>query len=306
MNKETISIAVFSYNSEGTILETLNSIQNQDYGSQFIELLFGDDGSKDNTQKIIMDWLAIHGSSFHNIIVNMSSINKGVVANFNSTCKLATSGWIKPIAADDLLAYNCISEFYSFVIKNETPCAFCKVQKFTGEDKLEILPKNNYYFSLSAQDQFENLLIDNFIPAPGCFLKVSLLQYIGYAEENLCMEDYPMWLKIAAANIQMPLLNKTLVQYRIGNSLSKNKYKLTNPILDYDTYQVKKRFLSKLNKNKIVTIFYKIEISSYKLSNLIKVKLFRNKKNRVTHTISLFSRLMSPIFTICKIKSKIK
>lgn len=53
MNKEIISIAILSYNSESTILETLNSILEQNYGCQYIELIFGDDGSKDDTQKLI-------------------------------------------------------------------------------------------------------------------------------------------------------------------------------------------------------------------------------------------------------------
>ncbi|MBQ0330542.1 glycosyltransferase, partial [Providencia rettgeri] len=244
-------------------LETLNSILKQDYDSNYLELIIGDDASTDNTPEIIKAWLAINSSSFHNVILSFSDINKGVVANFNSICKLTNSNWIKPIAADDLLTHNCISEFYSFVTKNKTPCVFCKVQKFTGGNKLEIIPKNSYYFNLTAREQFKNLLIDNFIPAPGSFLQVSLLRNIGRIDEDLCMEDYPLWLKISATSVQLPLLNKTLVNYRIGNSLSKSKHKLTNPTLAYDTYKIKQQALSELNKHKTLIMLYKIEFFIY-------------------------------------------
>ncbi|MEL9678622.1 glycosyltransferase family 2 protein, partial [Escherichia coli] len=216
MNKEIISIAILSYNSESTILETLNSILEQNYGCQYIELIFGDDGSKDDTQKLIKNWLKNYKNNFHNVILNISNVNKGLVANFNSTCQLATSNWIKPIAADDLLKYNCITELYLFVTDIKTPCAFCKVERFCGSKKLGVIPKNNYYFNQTAKEQFKHLLIDNFVPAPGSFLSKKLLQDIEYPDANLSMEDYPLWLKITNMNIKLPLLDKILVEYRIG------------------------------------------------------------------------------------------
>ena len=37
-NKETITVGVITFNSSTTVLETLESIKNQTYGSKFIEL----------------------------------------------------------------------------------------------------------------------------------------------------------------------------------------------------------------------------------------------------------------------------
>lgn len=304
MNKEIISIAVFSYNSESTIIETLNSLLKQDYGSQYIELIFGDDGSKDNTQIIINDWLAIHKNSFYNTILNLSNINKGIVSNFNSTCQLSTSNWIKPIAADDLLRYNCITEFYLFVTKIKTPCAFCKVEKFSDNKKLGVLPKNNYFFNQTAENQFKHLLIDNFIPAPGCFLSTKLLQDIEYSDADLSMEDYSLWLKITNMNIKLPLLDKILVDYRIGNSLSNSKKNLINIKLNNDVYLCKKLYLSKIKNTDILKPLMFIDIKLFRLVDITKVHFFRNKKTKYSILFSPLFRLFSPLYIFRKIKNK--
>ncbi|HBJ0110535.1 TPA: glycosyltransferase family 2 protein, partial [Escherichia coli] len=296
MNKEIISIAILSYNSESTILETLNSILEQNYGCQYIELIFGDDGSKDDTQKLIKNWLKNYKNNFHNVILNISNVNKGLVANFNSTCQLATSNWIKPIAADDLLKYNCITELYLFVTDIKTPCAFCKVERFCGSKKLGVIPKNNYYFNQTAKEQFKHLLIDNFVPAPGSFLSKKLLQDIEYPDANLSMEDYPLWLKITNMNIKLPLLDKILVEYRIGDSISNSNTRLINPKLSNDNYLCKKIFLSKFNGRFSTRLLLKIDLILYRLTDLFKIYILKNNNNKFSRLISPMFRFLSPLY----------
>ncbi|WP_272689700.1 glycosyltransferase family 2 protein [Providencia sp. PROV033] len=302
MNKEIISIAIFSYNSESTILETLNSILEQNYGCQYIELIFGDDGSKDDTQKLIKNWLKNYKNNFHNVILNISNVNKGVVANFNSTCQLATSNWIKPIAADDLLKYNCITELYLFVTDIKTPCAFCKVERFCGSKKFGVIPKNNYYFNQTAKEQFKHLLIDNFVPAPGSFLSKKLLQDIEYPDANLSMEDYPLWLKITNMNIKLPLLDKILVEYRIGDSISNSNTRLINPKLSNDNYLCKKTFLSKFNGRFSTRLLLKIDLILYRLTDLFKIYILKNNNNKFSRLISPMFRFLSPLYINKKLR----
>ncbi|MDD9338970.1 MAG: glycosyltransferase [Providencia heimbachae] len=261
MNKKIISICVISYNSQNTIQETLDSILNQDYGSENIELIIGDDASKDNTKTIIQHWHSKYKNKFHDVKLNLSKLNQGIVGNYNSTCQLATSKWIKLIAADDILMENCLTEFNSFVENNNNiECVFCKVEMFNHTSSLGIIPKRSYYFNLPAKKQFRILLIDNFFPAPGSFIRKSLLEKLNYADDGMSMEDYPMWLKLTSLGIQLPLLDKTLVRYRIGNSTSKNEKKLINSKLNNDTYSIKKNYLSKLESGYVIKFLYKFDL----------------------------------------------
>lgn len=303
MNKEIISIVVLSYNSNKTIIETLDSILIQDYGSQFIELIIGDDASTDNTQNLIKTWIKRNTSRFFQIKLNLNTKNKGIVSNFNSTSNMVSSTWLKIIAADDLLTHDCLSEFYDFVSKNNNvSCVFCKVEKFTETTSLGIIPKNNYYFKLDANKQFQSLLVDNFIPAPGSFIKTSLLRKVGFAEIEMIMEDYPLWLKITNMNIQLPLLDKTLVKYRIGNSISNSNSKLVNIKLNRDVYLCKKKYISNIHKKPILKSLLYFDILMFRFCDLFKIHILRNKRNRFSLLISPNLRFLSPLYIHRKIK----
>ena len=305
MKKEIISIIVLSYNSEVTILETLDSIINQDYGSEHIELIIGDDASNDSTQQIIRNWLTSNKNNFHDVIVNIHKKNKGVVANFNSICRLATSKWIKPIAADDILMKNCISEFNKFIEINnndEINCVFCKVQEFSPDKMLDIFPKNDYFFRKSPLEQLKSLLVQNFIPAPGSFIKKDLLTNQNLPNEKLSLEDYPLWLKLTNNGVQLRLLDKVLVYYRISESLSNSNARLINIKLNNDVYECKKIYLSRLNYNLLIKLIYRFEIFTSRICDLISIHIFKNKKNIFSKKLTIKLRLFSPIYFITKIK----
>lgn len=57
-----VSVAVVTYNSSKTVLETLDSIYNQTYPN--LELIVSDDCSPDNTVEICREWIAGHSRRF--------------------------------------------------------------------------------------------------------------------------------------------------------------------------------------------------------------------------------------------------
>ena len=66
MNSEIITVAVLSYNSSKTIIETLDSIYNQSY--QNIILIINDDGSQDQTKEIITSWVQKNRKRFIDVL----------------------------------------------------------------------------------------------------------------------------------------------------------------------------------------------------------------------------------------------
>ena len=139
--KKNISIAVITYNSEKTVLETLNSIATQTYGTDFIELIISDDGSVDNTIGVIDEWLIKYGDNFNKVIFIKNENNLGVSKNINMAWRASTSEWIKTVAGDDILLPNCIADNVAFLAKesdvSNIGAVFSLLQIFSADSSLK-------------------------------------------------------------------------------------------------------------------------------------------------------------------------
>ena len=152
MNNENfcplVSVAVITYNSAKTVVETLESIKSQYYEN--IELIISDDHSFDNTVSICKEWLQLNSSRFSRIVLLESENNTGISANCNRAETTCNGEWIKIIAGDDLLLPNCISDYISFVSSNpDTVIVFSKCVCFgLNSDQCRSFERTvfNYYF----------------------------------------------------------------------------------------------------------------------------------------------------------------
>lgn len=78
-NESLVTVTVISYNSEKTILETLNSIGAQTYNKKNIEVVISDDGSKDETISIAKEWKLKNHNDFSDVVIVSHSENKGLL-----------------------------------------------------------------------------------------------------------------------------------------------------------------------------------------------------------------------------------
>ena len=79
-----VTIICLSYNHEKFVVETLNSVVNQNYSP--IELIIVDDYSTDATKSIIEDWLLSHSDV--RFIAN--EVNLGNTKSFNNALNSET------------------------------------------------------------------------------------------------------------------------------------------------------------------------------------------------------------------------
>ena len=94
-----ISIITVSYNSESTILDTINSVNNQDY--PHIEHIFIDGKSSDKTLQIINN-----NSSRDNVII--SENDKGIYDAMNKGISHSSGEIIGILNSDDLYSSNTV------------------------------------------------------------------------------------------------------------------------------------------------------------------------------------------------------
>ena len=127
-----VTVGVLTYNSSRTVLETLDSIKAQSYRN--IELVVSDDASTDNTVELCRKWISANKDRFVRCELLTVPKNTGIPANANRRLEAARGVWIKGVAADDLLAPDCVENFINYV--NEHPEAeviFAKYQRFKKE-----------------------------------------------------------------------------------------------------------------------------------------------------------------------------
>lgn len=225
MDTPLVSVAVITYNSAQTVLETLESVKNQTYKN--IELIISDDHSKDNTISLCTEWLQNNHSRFVNSRIVTSPVNTGLAPNYNRAINAATGSWVKEIDGDDMLLPNCISDFMAFVDEHqEAKYIFAKVHCF-GADEATCKKYENVFkyelFLKSPEEQLHQLIyIDNFIPCQGSFYNKTFIDELGFRNDERMAQigDWPKWITLLQKGVKFYFLDKYVANYRIGNGVS--------------------------------------------------------------------------------------
>ncbi|WP_447018556.1 glycosyltransferase [Shewanella algae] len=225
-----VTIAVIAYNSEKTILDTLDSILKQKYNKKCIEVIISDDASTDATLSVAETWAKENLLSFYGVKCISGNINKGVSANCDTAWRSASGDWIKTIAADDILLDDCIAENVDYISKNElTHVLFSNMIPFTDQGLEAPICHDKSKFTLRPEEQLQILLKECFFLAPTSFIKRDVLIRVGYADLRYPMiEDYPLWFKCLRNGYSMDYMDKATVLYRKGDSLSQQAIKVGN------------------------------------------------------------------------------
>ena len=128
MKKDNLlfSIGVLTYNSEATILETLNSIRDIDYPN--IELIISDDCSKDATLDKCEKWLSENDKRFTRTCLLTVSHNTFTSANCNRALNECEGDWVCLVAGDDVLYRDSILRIIDYI--NDNPSAQWIVGKY--------------------------------------------------------------------------------------------------------------------------------------------------------------------------------
>ncbi|MEZ9324225.1 glycosyltransferase family 2 protein [Vibrio cyclitrophicus] len=225
-----ISVAVITFNSQRTIVETLESIKRQRYNLKNVELVICDDCSKDDTTLIANNWLNENKSTFYSSDMVVNSLNLGISGNCNVAYKNCNGEWIKLLAGDDLLTEDCL-EIYTSNIKEHTQVFLAK-QRYFGNNNIKIGPRKEVmkFFNLDAFGQYKMLLKNTpFLPSPTLFIRrKSISDVNGCVDKYRYIEDYPLFLKLTSSNVKIEFIDKITVLYRSEESITQSTNRLVN------------------------------------------------------------------------------
>ena len=125
---DVVSIIVPVYNRDSLVTDTLYSIYEQTYRP--IEVIIVDDGSTDDSRKVIANWAEKH-ESYDFSIKTYGQKNSGPSAARNHGLKKSNGEYIQFLDSDDILHKNKLSTQVEVIKKNASDFCVCNYQNFT-------------------------------------------------------------------------------------------------------------------------------------------------------------------------------
>jgi teichuronic acid biosynthesis glycosyltransferase TuaG len=213
-NKALVSIVMPAYNCEKYVIEAINSVLAQTYRNW--ELLVLDDGSKDNTLRIIEEF----SQKDSRIKALPNGKNMGVSATRNRGIELASGDWIAFLDSDDMWEPEKLEKQFEIVEKEAAEFLFTGSSYVNEEGE----PYKGI-FEVPEKITYKKLRNQNVISCSSVLIKKKYFENIKMEKDEM-HEDYAVWLRVLKLGIKAFGVNEPLLIYRISkNSKSGNKMK---------------------------------------------------------------------------------
>ncbi|MBV6624306.1 MAG: glycosyltransferase family 2 protein [Rivularia sp. (in: Bacteria)] len=213
-----VSVIIPAYNAEAFIGKTLESVIAQTYRN--LEILVVDDGSTDNTARIVREYMQ-KDSRIH----LFSQTNAGVAAARNLGISKSQGEFVAPIDADDIWYPQNIEKQVQAMQRGGS-CVGLVYSWSVDIDELD-RPTGGFKAARITGNVFKTFVAYNFIGnASATMIRLSCLDRIGYYDARLRLqnaqgcEDWDFYLRIAE-QYEFQVVPEFLVGYRkVSNSMS--------------------------------------------------------------------------------------
>ncbi|MBX2840265.1 MAG: glycosyltransferase [Flammeovirgaceae bacterium] len=276
-----VTVICLCFNHEKFVLESLQSIISQSYPN--IELIIVDDGSHDNSPKIIKKFT----EDYPQVKFKKLPKNKGNCAAFNVAFREAKGEFIIDLAADDKLLAHAISTQVKAFKSNSTEYGVVfsdaelidenskSIKTFYNRDK-----NGKLISEVPSGEIYNHLIRKMVICSPTMMMRKKVLDELGGYDESLSYEDYDFWVR-SGRNHKYHFINEVLIQKRvISNSSTSHFYKKRNNRHLHSTLRVCYKAFD-LNKTKkenhalAVSIRYHLKLSLFTENFPLVVKFFK-------------------------------
>lgn len=210
-----ISVVMATYNREKSLPNSIQSILNQTFKN--FELIIVDDGSRDNTAKLLYNYL----KKDKRIRVYRNKRNRGIPYTRNKLLDLSRGKYMAIMDSDD----------YSFPIRLEEQLNYMKQHPnimVLSSQILDIDSKKDIsrFWSIKGEDIAINLIFFSPLCNPSTFYNLDFIKsnHIRYDETLRTSEDYDFWRQIFLKGGEFDLIQMPLLAYRFYHKNSKIFY----------------------------------------------------------------------------------
>jgi len=198
-----------AYNARDTICEAIDSVLAQSYGN--FELIIVDDCSTDGCRGLIQQYV----DQDCRINAIFSEVNQGVSKSRNLGVAAARGRYITFLDSDDLWLPDKLEANMKHLVPGACVVYASYIRFFSnGIERMVKAPSKTTYKSLLRGNCIGNLT--------GAYDSHVLGKFYQKAVGH---EDYLMWLQILSSGAVAEGIERPLARYRVGNSLSANKFR---------------------------------------------------------------------------------
>ena len=225
--KELVSIIIPVYNSEKYLRDCLESIVNQTYKN--IEIILINDGSKDNSIKIINEY-----KEKDSRIIVIDRENKGVLNTRIEGFKKANGKYITYVDSDDWIEKDAIEILYNKILEHSSDVVKCEFAY--NDSKIANGNLNTKNDKFIKKDEFEPSFYDMYLVNMNIhtvwaqmFKKELLYKYIEDIDTSIAMgDDLEINIQLYKNIDSILFIPNTLYHYRYNNNSITNSVKVDN------------------------------------------------------------------------------
>jgi glycosyltransferase involved in cell wall biosynthesis len=209
MNK--VSVVITNYNQGHLISRSINSVLNQNYPKELMELIVIDDGSSDNSAQVIFDLF----KEYQEVVPNEADrVNVSLTTKPNGGTASARNKGIE-LAKHDIVCFLDADDEYlpDKVLKSvETITKYPHVG-MVYSDYIEAEVDGSKHIVHKPSFNKEMLLYKCIVSTNSCIHK-AILKKVGWFDETIkgC-EDYDLWLRIAFSQFMLLHIPEPLFIY---------------------------------------------------------------------------------------------
>src|SRR5262245_23120010 len=218
-----VSVLVPLYNQAQYVRECLDSVAQCDYSE--IEIIVIDDGSTDGSREVVQSWRRDNTERFVKYIRHTG--NQGICRSLNDGIRAADGEFIALLASDDMLLPNGILDRVEYLLGHTEKLAVfadCHVIRSDGSLHVESGIEDLYPYrgmrkkNLESDSSIaENVICHWGVPGPVFMCRAKAYQIVGSYDESLLVEDWDMYLRIAATG-RLGFLPAYVAKYRVHSA----------------------------------------------------------------------------------------
>ena len=175
-NGPLITIVLTTFNSERVIEKTLKGVIEQDFPLNRVELVIVDGVSKDNTLKVIREFIKHYAEKFYDVNVIVHDKNYSLSKARNNGLKASRGKYLLILDDDMYMEKNSLHVLYEFLSNSPS--------RIIGAMPL-LVPVSNNLLDRWRVRALEGRITEYYAVANCAMLKRNVIEVVGYYDETL-------------------------------------------------------------------------------------------------------------------------
>lgn len=195
--RPTVSLVVPAHNEASVIEQTLDYLMKIEYPANKLQIIIADDGSTDDTAKIVRKYKRTHDKD--NKLQIFSQINGGKADVLNNAIrKMATGKLVMCLDADSLIAPDAVEKAVAYFRDRRIVALASNVNIMENGTILGLAQRFEYLISYHMKKAQSFYNIEYIIGGIGSMFRRSMLDKVNLYDTNTMTEDIDLTMKIIA------------------------------------------------------------------------------------------------------------